>query len=209
VGDAPSHDVVLVGAGFPERITFLNSVDWDGIDLGLYGIWQGFGLKDQVAACIRSGPVDNEMASALYRNATIGLNLYRRTSAKVESLNPRAYELAACGTAYLSEYRAESVERFGGLVPTFTTPKEAEALIRLALDANEELEAIREALPAMVADASWVHRAAQVLEDIDASTRRNVPLSMTTASDARLFDHEAGPSRAMPGQHWYQAEGHA
>ncbi len=210
VPDAPAHDVVMVGAGFPERITFLNGIDWAGIDLGLYGIWKGFGLKEQVAKCVQSGPIENETAQALYRNAKVGLNLYRRTRAKAESLNPRAYELAACGLFYISEYREESAERFGGLVPTFTTPKEAEAMIRLALSADEERAAVSVALPDVVAEDSWTDRAVQVLEDMSRGRRRDVPSIMTSPSDARLFDHkDAGRAPAFPGQHWYQAEGRA
>jgi hypothetical protein len=35
--NVPSHDVVFVGTYFQERIDFLASGDWSGIDLGLYG----------------------------------------------------------------------------------------------------------------------------------------------------------------------------
>ena len=170
-GDAsvPAHDVVFVGSGFPERVTFLNAIDWTGIDLGLYGIWEGFGLKESVESCIKSGPVDNATAADLYRRAKIGLNLYRRTVHPVASLNPRAYELAACGAFSISEARAESRERFGDLVPTFTTPAEAEALIRRWLSADAERAAVCAALPATVADASWASRAAVVVSDLQSA----------------------------------------
>jgi spore maturation protein CgeB len=167
----PAHDVVFVGSGFPERVTFLNAIDWTGIDLGLYGIWDGIGLKESLEPCIKSGPVSNETAAALYRRAKIGLNLYRRTSHPVESLNPRAYELAACGAFAISESRAESRERFGDLVPTFTTPAEASVLLRHWLAADGARAAAQTKLPGMVADASWGHRAAQMVADLARTVR--------------------------------------
>jgi spore maturation protein CgeB len=174
-GDVPSHDVVFVGSGFTERVAWFNAIDWTGIDLGLYGTWKGLGLNKQVAACVKDGPVSNEYASALYRRAHIGLNLYRRSKgwgrnappiAHAESLSPRAYELAACGSFSLSDYRAEVAEVFGDLVPTFTTPTEAAALIRLWLHDADGRARIAQQLPACVAESSWVVRAKTVLGDL-------------------------------------------
>jgi spore maturation protein CgeB len=175
VGDLPSHDVVFVGSGFAERVSWFNAIDWTGIDLGLYGSWKNLGLNKHLTKCVRSGPIENEKASALYRRAKIGLNLYRtlkgwgQTAGRIsgaESLSPRAYELAACGVFHLSEHRAEVREVFGDLVPTFSTPTEAAALIRLWLKDDQGRKRIAEQLPACVAEQSWVSRAAMVLGDL-------------------------------------------
>jgi hypothetical protein len=69
--DVPSHDVVFVGSGFPERIEWFNAIDWTGIDLGLYGSWEGLGLKPELAACIHSTEIGNDHAVKLYRRAKI------------------------------------------------------------------------------------------------------------------------------------------
>jgi spore maturation protein CgeB len=173
ISDVPSHDVVFVGTGFPERIEWFNAINWDGIDLGLYGTWQGLGLKKSLARCIRQGNVDNAYAASLYRRAKIGLNLYRTRGAKrlplpcvPESLSPRAYELAACGSFSISDYRAEVAEVFGDLVPTFRTPTEAAALIRLWLADDAGRVRVSTRLPACVAEASWETRAKTVLGDL-------------------------------------------
>ena len=175
IGELPSHDVVFVGSGFNERIHFFNSIDWTGIDLGLYGTWQNLGLNKQVKACIKGGNVSNEHAASLYRRAKIGLNLYRTSKGwgkrapsivHAESLSPRAYELAACGSFHLSEYRAEVPEVFGDLVPTFTSPSEAEALIRTWLNKPDERAAVSRQLPACVAEHSWHQRATTVIGDL-------------------------------------------
>lgn len=175
IGDLPSHDVVFVGSGFAERITWFNSIDWTGIDLGLYGTWKGLGLNKQVKAAVRGEQITNEMAASLYRRAKIGLNLYRTSRGwgrnapsivHAESLSPRAYELAACGAFHLSDHRAEVREVFGDLVPTFSTPHEAAALIRLWLKDDAGRAAVAASLPACVAEASWSERAKTVIGDL-------------------------------------------
>jgi spore maturation protein CgeB len=169
--EVPSHDVVFVGSGFPERIDWFNAIDWTGIDLGLYGTWKGLGLKKQVRQAIRGDQVNNLLASALYRKAKIGLNLYRtrnqqRLRVTGESLSPRAYELAACGAFHLSDFRPEVAEVFGDRVPTFRTPAEASVLIRSWLANDEQRWVTAGQLPACVAEASWVQRASTVLGDL-------------------------------------------
>lgn len=175
IGDLPQHDVVFVGSGFSERIQWFNSIDWTGINLGLYGTWKGLGLSKQVKAAVQGAQVSNEMAASLYRRAKIGLNLYRTSKGwgkgapsivHAESLSPRAYELAACGAFHLSDHRAEVREVFGDLVPTFSTPSEAAALIRLWLKDDEGRAKVSAALPACVAEASWAERAKTVIGDL-------------------------------------------
>lgn len=171
-----AHDVVFVGSGFPERVTFFNAIDWTGIDLGLYGIWEGFGLKESLTSCIHSGPIDNATAASLYRAAKVGLNLYRRTSAPAESLNPRAYELAACGTRVISEHRAEHVERFADGFNTFLTPVEAETAIRRALALSDRWRAtLSDVVRREVAGDTWSARGGDVVTCLATWTPRRRP----------------------------------
>jgi spore maturation protein CgeB len=213
VGDLPAHDVVFVGSGFPERVTFFNAIDWTGIDLGLYGVWDGLGLKPEVAACVRGGPVDNATASSLYRRAKVGLNLYRRSPGYAAvSLNPRAYELAACGVFSVSQHRRESAEVFGALVPTFTSPEDAAALLRYWVRSDAERAGIAKALPSAVAGASWATRAGQMLRDMASVPARACTAAMETPSDAALYDtaedvtpkRTSIPASAFQGLHWHQ-----
>jgi hypothetical protein len=177
--EVPAHDVVFVGSFFPERVAWFNAIDWTGIDLGIYGVWKGFGLSKRVLQYCRGSQVENTFASALYRRAKIGLNLYRTRGSKrrplmhadgsplvPESLSPRALELAACGVFHLSEPRAEVREVFGACVPTFRDPSEAAALIRLWLKDDARRTEVAAQLPACVAAASWVERAKTVLGDL-------------------------------------------
>lgn len=185
----PTHDVVMVGTGFPERVALLEGVDWTGIDLGLYGTWSwdernddgemehmGIPETSPLFPYVKSGPIPNEMAVNLYRRAKIGLNLYRTcvefTGVRghvftAESMNPRAYELAACGAFTLSDERAESREKFGELIPTFRNAAEFERLIRYYLAHDQERASIAARLPAAVAGETFDARAAQIVADIE------------------------------------------
>lgn len=207
--DLPSHDVVFVGTGFHERVAWFNSIDWTGIDLGLYGNWKGLGLSKQLKKHLRGECVSNDRTAALYRKAKIGLNLYRSSMgwgkgapmiAHAESLNPRAYELAACGVFSLSSVRAEVREVFGDLVPTFTTPTEAAALIRLWLADPVGRSRIAEQLPACVAEMSWVSRAKTIIGDLQSlighstgvQPQQHVPAAESEDFDALLIHGAAG-----------------
>ena len=171
----PSHDVVFVGSAFRERVEWFNAIDWTGIDLGIYGQWFPKKVPPRLRPFIRGGTVDNAVTAALYRRAKIGLNLYRTSQgwgddaphiAHAESLNPRAYELAACGSFHLSSYRAEVGEVFGDLVPTFTHPTQASSLIRTWLADPDGRRRVSAELPARVAEMSWVERSIPVIGDL-------------------------------------------
>ena len=163
-GEAPAHDVVFVGTGFDSRVSLLCRVDWSGIDLGLYGAWEPVPEGHPLAPFVHPGLVDNARAGELYRKARIGLNLYRGTGgAPAESLNPRAYELAADGVFTVAQPRAEQTERLGGSVATFTTPPQLEEAIRTHLADAWRRRRTAEALPALVAEDTYHHRAARLV----------------------------------------------
>lgn len=175
--DVPAHDVVFVGTGFPERVAFLEAIDWTGMDLGLYGGWP-VAETSPLAPFVRGGITDNRTTTALYQRAAVGLNLYRQSAdwtgttriTHAESLNPRAYELAACGAFHLSDARAEVGEVFGDAVPTFRTPDECAALLRrwLADPAGRAAQGAR--LRAAVAGQSWIDRGAVMAAQLRAAT---------------------------------------
>lgn len=178
----PAHDVVFVGTGFEERIDELAAVDWNGIDLGLYGTWSLLGSRSKLREFVRGGPVSNDMAVQLYRRARIGLNLYRTSQtygrnvehvAQAESLNPRAYELAACGVFQVSDARAEVAETFGDSVPTFSPGHLEDTLRTYLLDSPARHYAARRARE-HVAPHTFAARAAQVLADLDAYDDRSL-----------------------------------
>jgi spore maturation protein CgeB len=131
--------------------------------------------RSKLRRFVRGGVTSNVTAAALYRRATVGVNLYRQRSAVTaegpvlvgESCNPRAYELAACGCPHVSTYRPEVAEVFGDAVPVVGSPAEGSAVIRELLAAGPAARAARgAALVEAVRGASWIDRAAVVLEDL-------------------------------------------
>lgn len=195
----PAHDVVFVGTGWGPRVQWLNAINWDGIDLGLYGLWKGMGLEPRLERRVCGGLLPNAEAVGLYKRSTIALNMYRRFrgTPAPESLNPRAYELAACGVFTLTEARAESRDVFGDAVPEVTSPAEAEAAIRTWLADDSARRRVAGSLPAFVADASWTHRAAQVADQIDGAPRRRAVSVTVGGSEAQYLDRALPPAHRL------------
>jgi spore maturation protein CgeB len=178
----PAHDVVFVGTGFEERIDQLAAVDWNGIDLGLYGNWTLLGSRHGLRKYVRSGPISNEQTAALYRRSKIGLNLHRSSQTYgrgvrhiqgAESINPRAYELAACGVFQVADNRAELEETFGDGVATFH-PGTLGALLRAFLNDSPARRYSARRAREQVAEHTFAARAAQVLADLEAYDDRSL-----------------------------------
>jgi spore maturation protein CgeB len=131
-------DVLLIGTLWRERIAFLEQVDWTGIKLKLIGTWLAPPVPEDsvLGQYYEEGCVLNKDAPGYYASAKICLNIHR-AHPTAESLNPRAYELAACGAFQLTDVRAELGDVFGsngGLsVASFDSPQDLEEKIRLYL----------------------------------------------------------------------------
>lgn len=180
IGDTvPSHDVVFCGTAFEERIAWLEAIDWTGIDVGIYGDFRRHvGSRSRLRPFLRGGTtIPNAGAAALYSRARVGLNLHRsavdlvRDSVHVrraESANPRAYELAACGVAVVSDYRPEVAELYGAAGAPYVcrTPDEMGAAVRRLLADDGRRVAWAAAAHAAVSQESWIERSATVLETL-------------------------------------------
>jgi len=196
----PAHDVVFVGTGWGPRVQWLNAINWDGIDLGLYGLWHGMGLEPWLEKRVMGGILPNAEAVGLYKRSKIALNMYRRFrgTPPPESLNPRAYELAACGVFTITEDRAESRERFGDAVPIVGSAKDAEATIREWLARDADRQRVASSLPSFVAESSWTHRAAQVVEQIDGAPRQRArSVSLSGRSEGHYLDLPLPPAQRL------------
>ena len=76
-----------------------------------------------------------------------------------ESMNPRCYELAACGCFWISDRREELVEMFGETVPTFRDAKDLQTLIRRWLPDEVGRKRMAAAARARVLPHTWGTRA--------------------------------------------------
>ena len=174
----PAHDVVFVGTGFDERVDWLDAMDWTGLDFGLYGTWPTRMRRLPVYSHWKGGNQPNAHVAALYRAAAVGLNLHRtsvrwgRKQGQVryaESLNPRAYELAACGTFYVSDWRAEVDDVFQGDLPTAQTPAAMAALVQRAVREPSWRADVAARCRERVAAHSWTQRAAGMVAALEGS----------------------------------------
>ena len=162
--DDEKCDVVLVGTGWKERQGFLEAVNWSGIELRLYGVWPDLKERSPLFKFLRPLMVNNESVKKLYASAKVCLNFHRRHPEAV-SINPRAYELAACGAFQLSDPRPGVFELFGDSVPTFDSPEKLEELVRYYIDPAHEQERLVKADQAKrcVVDETFDRRATDLI----------------------------------------------
>lgn len=176
----PEYDVVFVGVGYPERIALLEGVDWTGIRLGLFGDWRNVAEDSPLRPFVHQGIISNDQATALYRSARIGLNMFRtcvdywnkgdQQATTGQSLNPRSYELAACKVAQVTEWRPEVDARFGSYwrnICTFTTSEELQDRIRLLLDKPVLRDEVAVAQMVAVQGHSYYNRAVSLLGQLE------------------------------------------
>jgi spore maturation protein CgeB len=167
-------DFCFVGTGFPSRVTFLEAVNWSGLDVALGGMWQMLAetspLRHFVAHDIGQC-LDNTETVKAYRSTRASVNLYRRETddgdrAEGYAMGPREVELAACGTFFLREPRPEG-DMVLSMLPTFVYPDEFEGKLRWYL-AHDDLRAdLARAARAAVAERIFAANAARLLEHLD------------------------------------------
>lgn len=132
VGQEYQSDAFFVGTGFAERQAVLESCDWTGIDLRLYGYWLALSAHSPLVPHLVRKTLPNEEAVKFYCGAKVGLNLHRDGAGW--SANPRVFELAACGVHQLVDDRRPEVrELFGDAVCTFSGAWDFEDRLRACL----------------------------------------------------------------------------
>jgi spore maturation protein CgeB len=161
-------DVFFCGSMFDERKQLFNAADWQGVDF----VWRGHDMSETPTALM-----PNAAAAAYYRAAKISLNQHRTTTShgsgehiaadEAESLNPRAYEIPACGGFMLcDDSRAEAKDIFRDSLATYKAG-DADDLARQTRwwlahpDMREEWAAAQHDC---VRPHSWTARAGQVLD---------------------------------------------
>lgn len=154
-------DVFFCGTRFPERAALLDGVDWTGIEYVEKSIDYNSGRP---AAELLPKITSNADVAAHYRSATISICHHRADpTGTAESLNPRCYEVPACGGFLISDVRAELWDVFGDAVPTYTDSASLERVIRYFLSHPQERDALRARQLAAVAPHTWAERARHLL----------------------------------------------
>lgn len=144
-----ASDACFIGSPFPERLALFGGVNWGGICFRSWGMEADPSVPESAEK--PGGFVSNDTAHDIYASASIVINHHRTstyygsgghiTSGEAESLNPRAYELAAAGVFQVcDDSRPELAEVFGDSIPTYRQGDSAdlERVIRYDLDRPEE-----------------------------------------------------------------------
>lgn len=136
IGIGCESDIIVAMNNMPGRQEYLMSVDWTDIDMRLIGNWEvPYGHYLYVYKWLDQ--IHNARLARIYNQAKLGLNVYREDGAG-SSLNPRAYELAACGCLQIATQRDENHRVLGSGVVEVSTPAEAERKIRHYLSHSSE-----------------------------------------------------------------------
>lgn len=165
-------DFAFVGTGFPSRVAFLEQVDWAGIDVALAGNWQSLTdespLRKMVAHDIDCC-CDNTEAVDLYRATKASANLYRREGAGPDmapgqawAVGPREIELAATGTFFLRDARAEGDALFP-MLPTFDGPDDFADKLRFFLRRDDLRGELAGRARAAITGRSFISNARELL----------------------------------------------
>jgi len=164
-------DFCFVGTGYPERINFLESVDFRGADVSLAGNWSDLTpsspllpmlAHDQGTCC------PNDEAVRMYRSTKASANIYRRSAQRDElsegwAMGPREVELAASGTFFLTQARGENLHVLP-TVPKFSDPGEFGDQLAWWLAHPDQRADVTAKAREAVADRTFAANAARLLE---------------------------------------------
>ncbi|MCM3746886.1 glycosyltransferase [Paenibacillus pasadenensis] len=150
-------DICFVGQGFWNRIALFNKVlpSLEGRRVVIAGgEWQRLRQFKRYKRWIRQGFMPVEETVNFYNGAKIVLNVHRTTNPGLDnhndaglrgaSINPRTYEIAACGTLQMTDVRDDLPRYFtpGRELVTFQTPLDLVSKINYFLENEHERRAI-------------------------------------------------------------------
>jgi len=166
-------DVLLCGTLFPERIAFLEQMNWAGVNLAIYGTTQLLSSDSPLRQYVRGGIVMNEkLFTDIVPRSKLVLNMFRAADTPAESLNPRCYEAAASGTCLVTDDRMEVREKFGSSVGIFNSPATAESVIRHLLSNDALRMSMAAEAAAAVQRDTWTDRARQIIDNLTTWTEK-------------------------------------
>ncbi|GKS59176.1 CgeB family protein [Nitrospira sp.] len=191
-------DVSFVGAGYANRRELLPELLSDRWSFKLWGNeWDGADALRQVVQ--RNGArIDTDTCLKVFLASTINLNVHSYTGRGFDPdgdfVNPRTFELAACGAFQLVDARALLPELFRPHeVATVAAPAELPAAIRRWLEnVHDRTAMIQAARSRVLADHTYVHRVRQMLSEIGLSQPDRVGALLRGAREAEQLVKRAG-----------------
>jgi len=150
-------DVCFIGQAFWNRVEMFDAIaaQLEGLKVFIAGgLWNRLTQYDRLSRFIRHGWLPVEESVAYYNGARIVVNLHRTTEPGADnkntyrypglSINPRTYEIAACGTLQLTDIRDDltAYYRPGVELDTFRDAAELGAKIKFYLEHEEARRAM-------------------------------------------------------------------
>jgi spore maturation protein CgeB len=149
-----SRDVFFCGTPFYERQEILASVNWDGIDLAISGLWEDNISEEYVERLspyvFHDGTMPNKEVSRYYRHSKISVNIHRTrmdiggngepldNKSEAYSANPRVFEVVASGGFLVTDFRQEIEDLLGDTVLYFEDETDFGDVIKKALSMSDE-----------------------------------------------------------------------
>ena len=170
-------DVSFVGAGYPNRRASLPA--FGDLDLRVWGSdWEGASGLERVLQ--RAGArIGEEECVRIFRATKVNLNLHssswcRGVDPRGDFLNPRTFELAACGSFQIVDERSHLTEHFVAgsevcAVPDIASMKEA--TLHYLAHPEERAEIAAAGRRRALREHSYEQRMAQALRDLAGSLR--------------------------------------
>ncbi|WMT40196.1 DUF3880 domain-containing protein [Paenibacillus sp. D2_2] len=173
-------DVCFIGNAFWNRVELFDQLapflqDKKVIIAG--GHWDRLSRHDQLSRFIRDGWVPVPETVTYYNGSRIVINLHRPTAAGSDnhngrgltgsSINPRTYEISACGTLQITDIRSELLRNYrpGYDIETFEGASDLRSKIDYYLHHEEERLAIAwRSLWTTRQNHTFAHRVSQLLE---------------------------------------------
>lgn len=177
----PQHqyDICFIGTGFWNRIALFDELAPFLADKKVFiagGQWDRLTRLDILGRFIREGWLDPGATVDYYNGAKIVINVHRtckngednRNTHQLEgrSINPRTYEISACGTMQITDARGDLSRYYrpGYDIETFTTAAELQHKISYYLQHHKEREAIAwRGLLTTLNQHTFTHRMSQLL----------------------------------------------
>ncbi|WP_188593409.1 CgeB family protein [Paenibacillus silvae] len=155
----PQHqyDICFIGTGFWNRIDLFNQLAPYLADKKVFiagSQWSRLARLDVLGQFIHEGWIDPAATVDYYNGAKIVINVHRtcengednRNTHQLEgnSINPRTYEISACGTMQITDTRGDLPRYYrpGYDIETFTTAAELQRKIQHYLHHEEERQAM-------------------------------------------------------------------
>ncbi|WP_051217303.1 CgeB family protein [Paenibacillus assamensis] len=185
------HDICFIGNGFWNRVAFFDSyadqlMKYDICIAG--GYWDRMVSHARWGKRLRSGWVPLEESVYYYNSSKIILNIHRpheqgadnrnTFDLPAQSINPRTYEIAACGAFQLTDVRSDLAQMYtpGWDIETFQTGEELMQKIEYYLHHEEErMRIAMRSLQTTFMRHTFEHRVHHMLDIIEKGYSVSVP----------------------------------